>query len=319
MRKILAAEFYRCRHSLIFWLLLFASVLAGGFYGAVSVAGSFDDMFVVPLFVFIAAFISLNTGVEHSDNTVRNKLAIGNTKPVIMLSKMVFSVVTGALFSIAFLIPCAIALKVFGILSRMPLRVILLIALGFVLLTVVWAAIFTVVSMMISLKGLAGVINLALIIAIMFASYQVEFALGQPEYIYEEESTSVQMTPEEVKQVHDGTYDGSYYTTDDDEGNILYYKDIFGEETKIPNPQYVKEPLNTILENLDSMSPHGQVNEYATVLENCVDENAMKDDTTGIALINEFPRVKTFPLYSCLDILLLFGIGLILFRRKNIK
>ena len=35
--------------------------------------------------------------------------------------------------------------------------------------------------------------------------------------------------------------------------------------------------------------------------------------------IDKYPRLKTFPLYSCLDILLLSGVGLILFRKKEIR
>ncbi len=152
MRKCLSAEIYRCRRSPLFWLMLLASVLAGVFYGIVSMSGSFEDIFVVPLFVISAAFISLNTGREYTDNTIRNKIITGAPKTAVLLAKLVFDVGTGVLFCAAFLAPCVIILS-FGVLSKIPASVLFWTLAGFVLLSVVWAVLFTVVSMLISAKG----------------------------------------------------------------------------------------------------------------------------------------------------------------------
>lgn len=318
MRKCLSAEMYRWRRSPLFWLMLFASVLSGVFYGIVSMDGSFDDMFVVPLFVIIAVFISLNMGREYADNTIRNKIITGATKTTILLSKLVLGVGIGILFCAAFLIPCAVVLSA-DVFAKIPAPVLFWTAIGFVLLTVVWAVLFTVVSMLISAKGLGGIINFVLIIAVMFLSYQLEFIIGQPEFISKESASDVQMTPEEVKQVQEGTYTGSYATATDDNGQVTYYKFVITNTEQIPNPKYIKQPFRGILTHLDSMLPHGQINEYVSRLTECTYLHRQTGGIPENIRTDAYPRLKTFPLYSCFDLLLLSGIGLILFRKKEIR
>ncbi len=324
MRKLLSAEIYRCRHSLLFWLTLFASVLSGVFYGIVTVSGSFDDVysfedvFVVPFFVILAAFISLNTGREYMDNTIRNKIITGTSKTAVMFSKLVFGVGIGVLFCAAFLVPCAIILS-FGGLSEIPASVLCLTVLGFVLLSVVWAVLFTVIGMLISAKGVGSIMNLVLIIAVMLLAYQLESILRQPEFITTTEFSQVQMTPEEVKQIQEGTYEGNYSLSTDENGQVTYYKTVFSDAEQTPNPKYVKQPFRDILAHLDSMLPQGQINEYASCLTHCTYPDDQADDTPENDPINAYPRLKTFPLYSCFDILLLSGVGLLFFHKQEIR
>lgn len=318
MRKLLSAEIYRCRRSLRFWLLFFASALSGVFYGIVSLDGNFDDMFVAPLFVILAIFISLNMGREYSDNTIRNKIISGTAKPAILLSKLVLGVGTGVLFSAAFLIPCAAVLSA-GVPAKIPAPVLFWTAAGFVLLTIVWAVLFTVVSMLISVKELAGIINLVFIIAIMFLAYQLEFMIGQPEFISTSEASHVLMTPEDVRQVQEGTYEGSYSYVTDDNGQVTYYKDVISNTEQTPNPRYIKRPFRDILYHLDSMLPHGQINEYVSCLTECTYVSQQAGKTPEAVRIDAYPRLKAFPLYSCFVIILLSAAGMILFRKKEIR
>ena len=318
MRSLLSAEMYRCRHSLLFWLTLVVSALSGAFYGIVSMSGSFDGIFVVPLFVVSAAFISLNTGREYTDNTIRNKIITGATKTTILLSKLILGVGIGVLFCVAFLVPCAVILS-FGVLSEIPASVLYWTLIGFVLLSVVWAVLFTVISMLISAKGVGSIINFALIFAILLFSYQLESILRQPEFISTTEGSDVQMTPEEVKQIKEGTYTGSYFTAIDDNGQVTYYKPVITNTEQKPNPKYIKQPFRGILMHLDSMLPHGQINAYDSCLTNCKYEYQEAGGAPETEPIDKYPRLKTFPLYSCFDILLLSGIGLILFRKKEIR
>lgn len=318
MRSLLSAEMYRCRHSLLFWLTLVVSALSGAFYGIISMSDSFDDMFVVPLFVISAVFISLNTGREYTDNTIRNKIIKGAPKTTIMLSKLVFGVGIGVLFCAAFLVPCAIILS-FDVLSKIPVSVLCWTLIGFVLLSVVWAVLFTVISMLISAKGVGSIINFVLIIAIMFLSYQLEAIIGQPEFISESVTSQELMTPEEVKQIQEGTYRGSYSSSIDENGQVTYYKPVITNTEQKPNPKYIKQPFRGFLTHLDSMLPHGQINAYDSCLTNCKYEYQEAGGAPEAEPIDKYPRLKTFPLYSCFDILLLSGIGLILFRKKEIR
>ena len=126
------------------------------------------------------------------------------------------------------------------------------------------------------------------------------------------------MTPEEVKQIQEGTYHGSYFSATDDNGQVTYYKPVFTNTEQKPNPKYVKQPFRGILTHLDSMLPNGQINEYDSCLVHCY-AHQQAGGAPEAEPIDAYPRLKTFPLHSCLDILLLSGVGLILFRKKEIR
>ncbi len=319
MRKNLSAEIYRCARSLLFRVMLPVCVLAGVFGGFMTRDGSFDDVWFVPLFVIIGAFISLHVGGEYQDNAIRNKIITGSTKTVIMLSKLIFGAGAGLIFGVLFLAPWAIVLLAADVLKAIPGPVLLWTAGGLILLAVVSATLFTVVGMMVSVKGLAGIINLALIFAVMFLSYRLDSALNQKEFNTFEEAADVLMTPEEVRQAQDGTYKGSYSTSTDDNGQITYYKSVIVESGQVPNPRYVKKPLRDILTHLKLLLPHGQIIRYTSCLTRYSDAYTVAGGASDAAGADEYPSLKTFPLYSCADILLLSGLGLILFRKKETR
>lgn len=309
MRNLLSAEFYRYKHSRLFWLLMCASVLSGIVYGITAFDGCFDDMFVVPLFAILAIFISLTVGREYADGTIRNKIIAGEKKASIFLSKLVVNVIVSVMMVSAFLIPC-IAILFVNVLSKIPSSILLWTLLGFLLLNISWAVIFTFVSSLISSREIGAIINFILIIAIMFASYQLEFAIGQPEFLYTEESTAVPMSQEEVEKVRNNTFVGSYGVEDNEDGTVTYYKYVITDTEKSPNPKFIGEPYNGILQGLDSMLPHGQINEYVACL------TAHAQDYDGLEYNS---RIKTFPLYSLFLICVLSGTGMLLFKKKEVK
>lgn len=309
MRNLIRAEVYRYKNNRFFWFMLCAAFLSGAFYGLTVIGSAFDDMFVVPLFVILAFFISLSIGREYSDGTIRNKVISGKTKTVILVSKLVISISVSVIMTTAFLLPC-IAITAADVLSKIPASVLLWTLLGFFLLNIAWAVMFTVVSTLICSWEIAGILNFILIIAIMFGSYQLEFMIGQSDFIEREECINVPMTPEEVKQVQDGTFEGSYSWDDDENGVITYYKMVVTDQSTYPNPHYVPEPFKTILQSIDSMLPHGQINEYVS----CLTDYMYRDTPEDI-----YPRIKVFPLYSLFLITILSGTGLLLFRKKILK
>ena len=309
MRNLLSAEIYRYKHSRLFWLLLCAAVLSGAFYGTTAFDGCFDDMFVVPLFVILAVFISLTVGREYADGTMRNKIIVGKKKTTIFLSKLFVNIIASVMMTMAFLIPCIAILSV-NVLSKVPASILWWTVLGFLLLNISWAVIFTFVSFMISSREIGAIINFILIIAIMFASYQLEFAIGQPEFIVSEEGSAVLLSQEEVEQVINGTFSGNYDKEIDENGTVTYYKYVITDIVKSPNPKFIKEPFKCILQSLDSALPHGQVNEYVS----CLTAHAQDYGTTEYT-----SRIKTFPLYSLCLIYVLSGTGMILFKKKEVK
>lgn len=311
MFNLLHSEIYRLRHDCVFYILLCAAVLSGVVYGITAFDGSFDDMFVVPLFAISAVYISLSVGREYADGTLRNKIIVGKKKTDIFAVKLIVNIAVSVINVTAFLIPCIAILSV-NALSKIPNSVLLWTLLGFFLLNISWAAIFTFISLLISSREIAAILNFILIIAIMFASYQLEFAIGQPEFIINEELSNQPMSEEEVKQIQNGTFAGSYATEIDDNGVVTYYKTVITEESKQANPNFVSEPFSSVLRGVDSLLPHGQINEYVYQL-------TVYADTTGYDSMEDNMRIKSFPLYSLVLIGFLSVTGLLLFRKKEIK
>lgn len=315
MRNLIRAEIYRYKNNWFFWFTLCAALLAGAFYGFVSRDGVFDDMFVVTLFVILAVFISLSIGREYGDGTIRNKVIAGKTKKGIFLSKLVTSISVSVIMTTTFLVPCAAMISAEA-LSNIPADILLWTVFGFFLLNISWAVLFTFVSMLISSREIAGILNFVLIIAIMFGSYQLESMIGQPEFIETEECSYVPMAPEEVKQIHDGTWEGSYSWDTDENGVATYYKMVVTDKSQKPNPHYVAEPYDTILQSVDSMLPHGQINEYVS----CLTDYAFLTEYAAVdAAELVHPRIQTFPVYSLFLITVVSGMGLLLFRKKDLK
>jgi hypothetical protein len=297
---------YRFRRNPVNWLLLAIAVLTGALYGISICDGSYGDMFILQLFAIEAIFISLSIGRDYSDGTIRNKIIAGKTKTVVFFSKLVMSMAVCVTMTVAFLLPCFVIRLTRS--SLIPPQVLVWTLLGFFLLNLVWATVFTFVSTLISTKGVGGVISLVLIIAVMFAAYQLEALTGQPEYIVTETASPVLMSAEEVEQVLNDTYQGNYGTSTDENGVVTYFKYVVTEEETQPNPNYIKEPMNSILRGIDAALPCGQVNAYDSCLT-AYEFGATEDDY----------QLETFPLYSLALIAGFSALGLILFRKKDLK
>lgn len=309
MNNIIRAELYRYKHSILFWLSLGAALIAGAVYGLDVINNSnFDDMFIVPIFIILAAFISLNIGREYADGTIRNKIIAGKTKATIFNARIVISLFVSTILVIAYLIPF-IAISFNEVLTKFQVTTLLWILLGFILVNYVWAILFTVVSMLISSREIASIINFILVITIMFGAYEIENRLGQQPYIHNySEETKAPMTPEEVAQLMNDTFSGSYFTTINDEGLVTYYKIVVDENAEVANPNYIGGPLRVVLQNVDYLLPYGQINaavSYLTSLLYDVEED-------------EIP-IKLYPLYSLLLLLALSVTGQIVFRKKDLK
>ena len=155
MANLLAAEFHRIRRDPVSWLLAAAALISGLVFG---LSGRTDDVYVFPLFIVQAVFISLSLGREYNDGTLRNKIIAGKTKTAIFLSKLLVSLAASLVFTVLFLLPFVpLALRA---LSGIPGEALLWMALDFFLLNLAWAALFTLVSSLISAKGVAGILNL---------------------------------------------------------------------------------------------------------------------------------------------------------------
>lgn len=179
---------------------------------------------------------------------------------------------------------------------------------------------FTVVSTLICSREFAGIINLILLIVIMFGSYQLEHIAGQSEFIIMETYENVPMTPDEVTQIHDGTFQGSYSTGVDENGIVCYYKDILAEEARQPNPNYIAEPFRSILAHIDNTLPYGQINLYVSCLTDYMyTDDIDSADIPDTCWKDDYSVIRSYPLYSLALIAILSGIGWLVFRKKDLK
>ena len=319
MINLIRGELYRYYHKKIFWITLVASLLSGivfgfsvtGFStGGYSDRGTFDDMFLVPATVILCIFISLTIGREYSDGVIRNKLIQGKSRMQIYGAKTSVSIGISLVVSVLFLVGFSI-ISLKKVLPYLNGSILLHAGLTFLLMNIVWATIFTIISIIIPHKEIGSILNIALIIVIMFGCYQIEFILGQPEFIQDISVESIEMTPDEVSQVKDGAFKGSYAWEEDDNGVLTYYKTVETQGEKTPNPRYVSGGLRNVVELIDNTLPHGQINQYTSYLQSCL----YSDDPTII----DTNDIMWFPLYSLGFVVVLTSCGALAFRKKEFK
>lgn len=307
MLNIIRAELFRYKKSKLFWFIVTAIFINGGVYGlSVATSEVFDDIFIMPLFILLAAYFSLMIGREYADGTIRNKIIAGKTKATIYFAQITLSFITSTIFIGAFFIPF-IAIAATTMAVNIPLAVILSSSAGFLISIFVWAILFTVVSMLISSREIAAIVNLALFFALMMSAYQINDSLGQQEYMGTfTTDTPVQMTPEEVKQAVEETFEDSYYTEYNDDGVVTYLKLLQSQE-EVLNPQYIDEPFRTMLQTIEYLLPYGQLNAYVSTLTSYM-----------YAYSEEDVPFQLFPLYSLCMLALLIAIGFFAFRKKDL-
>lgn len=215
--------------------------------------------------IVISVFISLYIGTEYSDGTIRNKLIIGHTRPVIYLANLFTCMVTALLMTIAYMVPAAILGRSLMGNFQLGAKAVLILSFGSMLMVVAMSAIFTLISMLIQNKAVAAIFAVGGIFVFLFAAIYLTSALSQPE-----------------------TYTG--YELD------VNGQMVEGEEE--PNPSYVSGTKRVIYETLLDVIPTGQSIQYSG---------------TDV----KYPG--RLPVYSAVIAVVTTGIGVVVFRKKDLK
>ena len=310
MLNLLTAELHRVRRDPVCWLLLAASSLCGLFFCFECVGPEyyhFDDIFILPFYVVPAIFISLSIGREYSDGTLRNKIIVGKSRSFIFLSKVIFGIGVSLSLTAAFLIPC-ICMMYTPVLSAISAPVLVRLGLGFTLLNITWAVLFTVVSMLVSAKGVGGILNLVLVFAIVIGSESLHHALiNEPEYLPpDEDAYTLPLTSEEIAQIENDPYgfEGFVMSFEDVDGTVTLRK---ADPSKLKlNPDYIQPPLRNIVGTVYTALPFTRCKDYIRCLEVSPDPDDLQ-------------RIECFPLYDALSILVFVCFGFVLFRKKEIR
>lgn len=236
MSRLLSANFRRLLKDKVFWIAciftlgfgIFASVSnymdsVKSNYPAPQLDNFFFDYSMI-LTLPLAAFCSLFLGTEYSDGTIRNKLIIGHSRHAIYSANLIVCAAAG--FFMAFFCQAAAAAIGIPLLGSFDAgsKTVLLCFLNSALNIVVFASIFTLISMLSQNKALVSVINLLGTIALFLVAMKLYTQLTEPEF----------------------------YST--------YVMNAAGESSmqNMPNPHYLTGMARSIYEFLFNFLPSGQ-------------------------------------------------------------
>lgn len=317
MSRLLSMGLYRLRKDVLFRIALIGSVVCGILF-TVMTPRNYDDMYLIPFHVLIAAFVSLFCGREYGDGTIRNKVICGHSKGTIYLSTLLINYGASLLMSLAFLLPhIVLRLTVYRLSFVLSAGDWVLCALTFVLLGLVDAALFTLIAMLIPNRALSAILNVGLVFVMVMGSYQIDHSLGYGETIMTETSFGYrEATAEEVEQIEEGAFiDRSFDTLTLNDGSKIFFT-ADTEEVTEPNPFYVGEPVRTVLETLIGMIPHGQIVQYMPYLTQSI---VHEDEHRPVVDAEIVAEVRILPFYSIGEILLFTALGYLLYRKKELK
>lgn len=303
MSRLLSANFIRLKKSKIFWIGI---IFMFGFGLILPISQYMDDKrwhAIDPLYggtpldsVFLgyalvigivcAVFSSLFLGTEYSNGTIRNKLIVGRTRGTIYFSNLVVNIAVSLLMCICYLIPiCAVGIPLLGTMQT-DLIIVIKIILVSIMMTIAFSSVVTMISMINQNKAVTAIINVVLVFCLLFASTIISVRLNQPEF---------------------------YQWTSEENGveTVQYEK----------NSYYVSGTKRDVYEFLNDFLPSSQ----ALRIVNMSDVNALtideinsgyESDSEDDYLADGFGRL---PLYSGIITIVTTGIGVFIFRKKDIK
>lgn len=280
MNNLLLAGIYRRLKDWLFWIVLGVSLAVGVFFGLNFRSQMvFDDFFVMPIFALLGVFIALSIGREYSDGTIRNKLIAGHTKGAIFVSELILNIISCSLIFVVYF-GVFICLATY-ILPAMAFGDAVIVIVGYYLLNISFAVIFTVVSCLIPSRAIGVVVCMLLFMAMMVGSTQIAFMLAQPEVVTIE-----------------------HYDADN---NLI-------DTEEYDNPDYVDGAARVVLQTLDNALPYGQLDTYLSYMMSYSHSPNPQAVAAGYESV-----LHSYPLYSLALIIALSGGGLLLFRKRDFK
>ena len=241
MGNLLSANFSRLFKDKIFWICMILMAALGCYVYVNSLiemkawdleVAADNNLFGFCMFtaIFQSVFVSIFTGTEYNDGTLRNKLAVGHSRAAIYLANMIVCSVAGLLMCLAYMaVALIIGLPFLGSFDTAP-GVLLLFALASFLMRIVISVLFSFLAMLIQNRSITAVINIAGVFILLMAAVYIQTSLAEPEM-------------------------ASYYayTVNEDSGTVS--DEIAGEQ---PNPNYVSGLKREIYIFLNDFLPTGQ-------------------------------------------------------------
>ncbi|MEA5004296.1 MAG: ABC transporter permease subunit [Christensenella sp.] len=288
MRNLIRANFVRLVHDKVFWivtaaLLILGFVILGGQYQAMKETDVtvFLESSILGVFLLVgialAIFAPLFIGTEYSDGTMRNKLAAGAKRTHIYFAHFITCAIAGILIDVVYLaIISSLGFALLGTLVTPVTTLLIWIAVG-ILLTLSWAAIFTLITMLVTSKAVSAIVCVLLAVVLMVAGSNLCMSLKEPEF-------------------YDGMVSDVVNDAEAEDGMQTQYNMQYVE--KIPNPKYIPPEQRPFVQAIADILPAGQAQQLTWL---------------------EVPQPWRLMLYSAAIIVIANGLGVFVFRRKDLK
>lgn len=185
MNRLLIANFMRIKKNKLFWVLcgVMALVSLMTVVTAISNRATQIDglmcMFVIPVEIASAIFISIFFGTEYGDGTIRNKLVVGHDRRQIYFANLITVAAFSLVLSAAYMLP--IVILGFPAVALPTVEAIKIVAVG-ILTIFAFCSLFTMVSMIYSNKAGATVINLVFAFLLLLTAFILISYLMVPEF-----------------------------------------------------------------------------------------------------------------------------------------
>ena len=237
MRNLLSAGFVRLWRCKTLWLscaFLAAATVRSvwtrysdgvqfGYHFSLDTAFLYYVLFIAFLIPIVCA---LFIGTDYADGTIRNKVVCGHSKNSLYLSNLILCSVASLIMCTAAVVPgLALGLPLLGGFTMGPARAVLFFA-GVYTLALVWAALFTFLTMLVSSRTITAAVAMLLSLALLSAGTYLEGRL--------EAAPTVQ-------------------------GYTLNVNGELAWAEESPNPAYVPEgPVRNAIQFLSDFTPGGQ-------------------------------------------------------------
>ncbi len=288
MRNLIRANIARMMRDKVVWILMAAALVIGlialyGQYKSVQENGyaAFPESSAMGAFVLVGIVLSrfapLFIGTEYSDGAMRNKIAVGAKRAQLYLSNFITCAIAGLLIDFVYIIVLsAVGFALLGA-ATTPIATLLIWGLVGILLTLSWAAIFTLITMLITNKAVSAIFCLLLAIVALMVSNNMNMLLHEPEF-------------------YDGMVSNVAGAEETAEGETTEYSMQYVKN--IPNPKYVPPEQRPVMQAIVDILPVGQAWQITN---------------------REVLQPWLLLLYSAVVIVLANGLGILVFRRKDLK
>lgn len=306
MMKLLSANFFSMLHTKRLWLgAAFMAFFAGMdiFTFRREIARGIKDLtlddhilsFAPMIFILLPIVCGLYINTDYHDGTIRNKITVGRTRSSVYISNLLTVWMVEIFYTVIHVVVVLIGGIGIGFdnLPSVALRSALLL-----LAIAALAAIATFIATI--MTGRYALVLCALLaIGMMFGSQIINQMLESPDTMPDYNDV-VMMTDKDGNMSYQYTdSEGKVYTDPDD-------------IPMVPNPNYIREPLRSILRTYNNVSPGGQL--WEIIQRGHVEW----DIETQQQVVHETPYWQ-LTLYSVCVTAGFTVLGLLLFRRKDLK